>query len=440
MKFRGIFLGLLLSFLEFALLSKGEFCTQCEEFSFATKTQYCPSSDEFSIPKKCKVLFISQLTRHGSRFPSKTSFRHIKNMEALLKNHPNRSQLPEWLQKWSLKFSSESIGHLSPSGHHEMYAIGQRTCLQYRADFWGHQVDPGLVDFHATKIERTSLSANSFWLGFMHHCGSPHSQKLPKPAYIHQEHDQSDGQMRFYNFCKLHSQKTANSTSKGHYQLWKNSSQIQNLLKAISEKISLPINDSHLNPLYYICVFEYVVYRDKHWCDFLFTKQDLMFLQLGSDLKLYYKKGPGFQINLDMSQALLMTLYREMSDVFAPNSVRNHSTLAAFRFGHSETLIPVLGRFGFGARDSYLTSLKWLHDPFVASHPFMTSLLSPFAANLRLVLLDCEGAIRVAFALNEAYRKNPHCQENLCTWEEFHQIVFPSTLGNSTFDQICQNE
>ncbi len=112
----------------------------------------------------------------------------------------------------------------------------------------------------------------------------------------------------------------------------------------------------------------------------------------------------------------------------------SNSSVATFRFAHAETLIPLY------------TLLGLFHDPYplyadswsdrVRDRVFKSSHISPFAANLALVLYQCDTAWVVSVLINETQTRLPGCSSVYCPYDEFMALYEPLSLCD--FNTLCK--
>lgn len=131
--------------------------------------QYSPwfpadaSSDYADAPQQCTVTFVSQLERHGSRYPTAGAYRELRKTLRQIAKHLER--VPDtgkgvkategldphlkWLRHWVQTKKSEDGGlrnrlgnsELTPYGQYEAYSSGWRFYEQYAHLFEAQQVD-----------------------------------------------------------------------------------------------------------------------------------------------------------------------------------------------------------------------------------------------------------------------------------------------------------
>ncbi|SAM83034.1 related to 3-phytase A precursor [Ustilago bromivora] len=137
-----------------------------------------PSSPQDKIPDHCEVTFVSQLERHGSRYPTGGAYKELRKTLRQIAKHlqhvsdsnkhdkQNQGLHPQlqWLRKWVETKKTEDGGlrnrlgnsELTPYGQYEAFASGWRFYERYSHLFDGkEQVDVN-ADYD-TKLSSNSL-------------------------------------------------------------------------------------------------------------------------------------------------------------------------------------------------------------------------------------------------------------------------------------------
>ncbi|XP_076835097.1 multiple inositol polyphosphate phosphatase 1a isoform X2 [Brachyhypopomus gauderio] len=122
-------------------------------------------------------------------------------------------------------------------------------------------------------------------------------------------------------------------------------------------------------------------------------------MEYSGDLKQYWKRGFGYDINSKASCILFHDLFSRLNTV-ASQTRRGLpvAELVTVQVGHAETLLPLLTLLGLFKDSAPLTSSN-----FAAQHNrvFRTGQIVPYAANLLVVLYNCSEGLRLQVRLNE---------------------------------------
>ena len=106
-----------------------------------------------------------------------------------------------------------------------------------------------------------------------------------------------------------------------------------------------------------------------------------------------------------------------------------------FRFGHAETLIPVMTLLGL-----YSNNVPLLHDNFHLheNRHFRTSKFMPFASNMAFVLYHCPSSdeeYKVQLLVKERPENFPTCGSSVCGFNELKKYY--AKYLNCNFTKIC---
>lgn len=112
------------------------------------------------------------------------------------------------------------------------------------------------------------------------------------------------------------------------------------------------------------------------------------------------------------------------------------------RFGHAETLLPLLALLGLFKDDVDLyAGNQHVH----ADRKFRTSVISPFSANVFFVLHRCDEHTEkdlplskhmVQVTVNEVPVKIPGWEDEFCSYETFRKC-YKEILDSCDFERIC---
>ncbi len=161
-----VFRSILLLLLQFFEATK-----QSKLLYFGTKTAYNVHETNRSLecPKACTPIHIEYVSRHGSRFPSKSDRKKIDNLLKKLNAVYNTSSpfryknltLP-WM-KWT-QWNDADSKELSPRGMLEQYEIAKRLRSNF-SEVFDKQYWNKYYKFLVRDKRRTSQSAMAFVLG-----------------------------------------------------------------------------------------------------------------------------------------------------------------------------------------------------------------------------------------------------------------------------------
>ncbi|XP_026869277.2 multiple inositol polyphosphate phosphatase 1b isoform X3 [Electrophorus electricus] len=149
---------------------------------------------------------------------------------------------------------------------------------------------------------------------------------------------------------------------------------------------------------FFLCSYELAIKSENSlWCNTL-DEVDAEVLEYKNDLKQYWKRGYGYDINRKSSCSLFHDLFRRLEEASHYYRLGKATKAATVQVGHAETLLPLLSLMGFFRDKTPLTAENFSVQ---RGRKFRTSQLVPYAANLLFVLYECRDELRLQFFLNE---------------------------------------
>jgi len=303
-----------------------------------TKTPYGESQKRqehacaAGLEEEYEFVHVYMIVRHGTRFPTS---KHISKMKEVLRDVPG-VRVP---------FREMDAGLLSPVGHEELFAIGDRVAKLFPA-LIGDGYHPLLHDFKSSQVTRALQSAESFARGMF---------GANSTVAIVSETKSLDYTLRFHKACPRYIwQVKKNETLKAKsdvsiaereiYSAIMKSSILKHKGFSQDEKAKLEASGAEdvVSNVWDLCVMEHAVFGSVSQACHLLSDWDVHQLEYLDDLTSYWFKGYGFPINYEMS-CILFSDIAEITKAKAKNEVERKGT---FRFAHAETLIPLIARFG----------------------------------------------------------------------------------------------
>ncbi|XP_053197612.1 multiple inositol polyphosphate phosphatase 1b isoform X2 [Scomber japonicus] len=323
---------------------------------FGTKTRYeevnphlllDPLSVNRSVLKppdteRCSPVHITAVIRHGSRFPTVKNIRRIQQLSDLLR---------------------EASGGSGVSG----VAEGSGDWLQ---------------------------DIQSRWVTW-------YTEDMDEVQYTHQLDDQL---MRFFEHCRGYVDGVEkNRTALAEVEKFKHGEEMEGVRKRMAERLGLPhhrLTPDLVEAAFFLCSYELSI-KSLHspWC-FLFDQKDAQVLEYKSDLKQYWKRSHGHVINGLSSCPLFHHVFRTLDKAGRPRrSSDAPPDPASVLIGHAETLLPFLSLLGLHKDETPPTAANYQSQH---GRSFRTSRIVPYAANVVLVLYDCERGARLQLLVNES--------------------------------------
>ncbi|XP_051883820.1 multiple inositol polyphosphate phosphatase 1b isoform X2 [Pristis pectinata] len=352
---------------------------------YGTKSRYRAAGEgSWLPPARCTQLHLNGLIRHGTRYPTRKNVPRMLEIHRLVRERADADRgLVQALAGWRMWYHERMDGNLHHLGVSEMARLAERL-----ADRFPHLLAPRSyqekrVKFLTSSKHRCVNSTRSFIQGLESHLG------LRDPAAGQWEVD--DGLLRFFESCQKFVRLVENNGSALHQvEIFKQGPEMERVIHKMAQKLGvLPgaISINMVEATFYLCTYEFILKGIvSPWCD-LFDKEDVEVLEYLGDLKQYWKRSYGYKINGLSSYKLFQNIFQYMDQTIEENE-RNEpiSHTAVLRFGHAETLLPVLTLMGYFKDDHPLLANNFEEQK---NRKFRSGQISPFAANLILVLYQC---------------------------------------------------
>uniref|UniRef100_A0A3Q2XAL7 Multiple inositol-polyphosphate phosphatase 1a n=2 Tax=Haplochromis burtoni TaxID=8153 RepID=A0A3Q2XAL7_HAPBU len=218
------------------------------------------------------------------------------------------------------------------------------------------------------------------------------------------DHAVNDALMRFFDKCTRFLEEVDNNPSAvTEVEKFKQGPEMRRVQQKIADILNVPystITYDVAEAAFYLCAYEFAIRSVKSpWCE-LFDEDDAKVIEYASDLREFWKRGYGHDINSKASCILFHDVFSRMDKTATQNKLGQQVTEAVtVQVGHADTLLPLLTLLGFFKDSEPLTSTNYAAQ---AHRSFRTTHMLPYAANLVLVLSDCGGGdLRLQPLLNE---------------------------------------
>ncbi|XP_069812379.1 multiple inositol polyphosphate phosphatase 1-like [Dendropsophus ebraccatus] len=380
------------------------------------------------LPNTCTPLQIVSVIRHGTRYPTKKQIKKLKKMYNLIEESTSNSELVKELQSWNMWYEDWMDGQLVKKGEVDMKNLAYRLASLFPSLFTSDKLLKCKMSFTTSSKHRCVDSTKAFINGLAHTY-----LRLPLPTEEELENDScrapvvNDTLMRFFDHCeKFVAQVEENDTATREVDKFKEGPEMKRVLQKISNLLSIPedkLNADLIQVAFFTCSFELAINNivNSPWCR-LFDEEDAKVLEYLNDLKQYWKRGYGFDINSRSSCNLFQHIFQHLDNAVSESkSSQQISNPVVMQFGHAETLLPLLALMGLFKDEKPLTA-----DNFSThlNQKFRSGRIVPYASNLVFVLYHCELAespkeeYQVQMLLNENLLPFPHSQESVCLFED----------------------
>lgn len=422
--------------------------------NFATKSRYpfYSKSEDFGTPRNCKPLHINMVFRHGTRYPSTKDIEGMNKLEVDIERLFNKDDPVKYREltlPWTNRFKNGPDKMLSRKGEEEMYNIAKRLLERFPTLF--NRVYFGEKHhFVSTATPRTIRSASAFAFGLFEgkgHLGPSNFQPVSMVTT-----NLTEPVLRFFDVCPVYQEKVMENRKVPLMELHKfqRGPEMVQVKKAIADRLnvsgSFNITADHIRDMFLSCAYELAIYGEGEWCS-IFEEDDLDIVEYLYDIKNYWKRGYGYEINYIMSCLLLKNLtgsVREVAKAVENSHPHTHTddhtndhTHAIFHFSHAETLIPLLCIMGlFNDTEPLLAS----NYDSQKNRLFKTSKMAPFSGNVAVVLYSCNENPKnqsVQVLVNEKVAALPCCGlKDLCPLQDF-LACFGDIDQWCDFSKIC---
>lgn len=391
------------------------------------KMQWIPEN----VPSHLRPIYVDALLRHGTRFPSIKRVKIWKGIIPKVQQYIVQSDsslfssgFKNAVLNWTCPFTDHSSNLLSSLGWKEHVTLGQKY-HSMMPDLWaeilsdrkGSEISSLLVS--SSRKIRARASARAFVTSLQHAPDENHPELVFDEGKVLKENNVldpdtnstwygkinvkvDDSNMRYFDNCSKYLFSVDYNESADHeFEKFLDTRTFSGLITRIPDYTS----PKEIFYVHQLCAFESAIYGQSIWCK-LFSDDDLVKLEYAADLKHYYKTGSGYEINFKQSCVLLKSIMEHMN---ASLTGKAEKPFAVLRFGHAETLIPLM------------TLLEFYRDPMPLKSDnyekqkdrlFRTGRISPFSGNLALLIYEDEHKAKfMAVVINEVIVKpfNMNC-------------------------------
>ncbi|XP_060788842.1 multiple inositol polyphosphate phosphatase 1-like [Neoarius graeffei] len=342
---------------------------------------------------ECRAVHLSTIIRHGTRYPTSGNIKKMIRVSKMVQSQADLSCIKE-LQSWKMWYKEIMDGRLVDKGRSDHRHLAQRLVKSFPKLITKANIEEGRVKFITSSKHRCINSTLAFQLGLLEGLGIK-DVDLP--------HTINDDLMRFFDKCRrLLETVENNKDATMEVELFKNGPEMKRAQEKLADRLQLPYSNvtaDFVETVFYLCAYEFTILSvNSPWC-WLLDEADGQVLEYAGDLKQFWKRGFGHDINRKSSCVLFHDLFKRLDTVASQIKSGGHvSEVVMVQVGHAETLLPLLTLL-----DLFKDSVP-LNSSNFASHRgrvFRTGLIVPYAANLLMALFDCPDGLRLQARLNE---------------------------------------
>ncbi|XP_028651253.1 multiple inositol polyphosphate phosphatase 1b [Erpetoichthys calabaricus] len=415
---------------------------------FGTKTRYEEvnphllvdvrniNSSVLELPyKQCTPVYMNAVIRHGTRYPTA---KNIKKMDQIYQLVMNKAQDPgqgwvEKIKKWEMWYNDSMDGQLAEKGKDDLRNLAFRMASAFPTLFTKKAFNGCHLQFITSSKHRCVDSTVAYITGLARDYfeGTAEEEVNCKPEV-------NDELMRFFEHCrKFVVDIEENKTALMEVDLFKSKPEMMSVLEKMSERLQIPSSDltpDLVEAAFLMCSYDLAVKNiDSPWCS-LFDKDDAKILEYSSDLKQFWKRGYGHEINSKSSCKLFHDIFKHLEQAHNESS-RNDpiSFPVTVQVGHAETLLPLMSLMGFFKDSTPLTADNFAQQK---ERLFRTSFIVPYASNLVFILYHCEQSYRVQLLLNEKPLLFPNLDDPAPLYSDVKNL-YKDLLEGCDFAQEC---
>ncbi|XP_053548880.1 multiple inositol polyphosphate phosphatase 1-like [Bombina bombina] len=271
------------------------------------------------LPGTCTPLQIVSVIRHGTRYPTSKQIKKMKKIHSLiLQQSDSQSKLVKDLQKWDMWYDEWMDGQLVKKGEEDMKNLAYRLASVFPSLFTAEKFKTCSMKFITSSKHRCVDSTKSFVNGLVHtYFGIPKTPEGELEDLPCKEVLVNDTLMRFFDHCeKFVVEVEDNDTAMHQVDKFKESPEMMKVVHKISARLGVPESEltaDLIQVAFFTCSFELAINNVPHspWCD-LFDEEDALVLEYLNDLKQYWKRGYGYDINSRSSCSLFQHIFMHL--------------------------------------------------------------------------------------------------------------------------------
>lgn len=404
---------------------------------FGTKTSYYPQqlASTYTAPPpelSCSPdpIYINLVARHGTRNPTSGDTQSIGDLAGIFSGFASQVDPKySWITSWVSPYTDSTAGLLVDLGSWELYSLAQRVKAAWPSA-WTTPYGSQLYTVQTSQVPRSGQSGNAFGLGLWEgtgHIGLHNAQ----PFYQYSLSKSKDLELRFYDNCPAYD--VAKDSEFVQSELESLESTFSSLQSRLASKLGVGSvwqpTFLELEAVYDACSFDVALRNDTSQFCALLDEETILTFEYYYDVKNYLTKGYGQAINYEIATLLLQDIVESFEE-----SLDSHSK-AKLRFGHAETIFPLVSILGL-FKDPFPLLANTTY-PQREARLWESSVISPFAANTLFIHYQCRDGSYVKILHNEKEYVIPGCEGLFCSWSRFKSIF--SDYLNLDFKKLCDD-
>ncbi|XP_036428920.1 multiple inositol polyphosphate phosphatase 1b [Colossoma macropomum] len=379
----------------------------------------------------CRAVHLVAVIRHGTRYPT---IKNIKKMARLYDLVKAEATGPDWWlddirSKWRMWYTEDMDGKLVEKGKNDLRHLAVRLAETFPSLISEGNLRGDLMEFITSSKHRCVDSIKAFQEGLLQHWDV---------RGVGFKHYVNDSLMRFFDQCQRYVEDVENNkTALKEVEVFKSSEEMEEVRRRMASRLQIPlsqITSDLVEAAFFLCSYEFAIKSENSpWCNLL-DEVDAEVLEYKNDLKQYWKRGYGHDINRKSSCSLFHDLFRRLDQASYDYRFGEVTKAVSIQVGHAETLLPLLSLMGFFRDETPLTA-----ENFSQQHnrKFRTSWIVPYAANLLFVLYECSDGLRLQFFINEKPMSFPNINHSAPLYETVRNH-FSDLLDGCDFKKECE--
>ncbi|NXW51782.1 MINP1 phosphatase, partial [Nyctiprogne leucopyga] len=269
-----------------------------------------PTAARSRLPAACAPLQLRAVLRHGTRYPTAGQIRRLGELHGRLLRRPAAAAAAcpaaAALAAWQMWYEESLDGRLAPQGQRDMEHLARRLAARFPALFAARH---RLVLASSSK-HRCLQSGDAFRRGL--------GPSLSLGGH-EIEIEVNDALMRFFDHCaKFVALVEENEAAMCQVNAFKEGPEMREVLEKVASALCLPVEELNADLVqvaFLTCSYELAIKNvTSPWCS-LFSEEDAKVLEYLNDLKQYWKRGYGYDINSRSSCILFQDIFQRLDKV-----------------------------------------------------------------------------------------------------------------------------
>ncbi|TWW78598.1 multiple inositol polyphosphate phosphatase 1-like isoform X1 [Takifugu flavidus] len=389
-----------------------------------------------ALSAKCQPIHLTAIIRHGTRYPNSNVIKNMQQLYSIVVHNASgeESWLKELQNQWTMWYTEDMDGRLVQKGVDDLKNLAVRLSKLFPSMISEEKLRAGMIKFITSSKHRCVNSTLSFKAGLT---------ELWAISDMEVGFTVNDTLMRFYTQCaRLVQEVDKNTSALVEIDKFHHGSDMMRVREKIANLLGVPhslISHDMAETAFYFCAYEFTIRTENSpWCQ-LFDEEGAKVMEYASDLREFWKRGYGYDIDRKASCVLFHDLFDRLNKAATENRSGQKVTEAVtVQVGHAETLLPLLTLLGFFKDNNRLTSNNYAAQ---TRRSFRTSLMMPYAANLVLVLYDCgDDDLRLQPLLNEKRVDFPGLTTQKASMPRFQDVkeLYRELLQGCDFESECR--